>query len=178
MFVWAGGGVAAGNAMFGGVVGEGAAAQDVAGSQGGATGESQEAWLQLGVSLSGGVAGKGVPVRIRTAAAPDKSAHDKLSKTAVVILAILVGAPTVILALLVVGFCFCHCLLVLQGKTTREFLRPDRVTLQERMRKTILFAKRGRSLLDGNRAVEGEGDLVEGGNGDAALRDDPFWQQV
>lgn len=43
-----------------------------------------------------------------------------------VVLAWLLGIPTALLVLLMLGFCCCHIYLVIRGHTTREFLRPDR----------------------------------------------------
>lgn len=55
---------------------------------------------------------------------PDSGAA---SETALIVIACLIGIPAALLVLLTVAFCFCHVYLVCKGRTTREFLRPDRV---------------------------------------------------
>lgn len=70
--------------------------------------------------------------------------HKNMSEKAVFILSGIVVIPTVLLLLITAFFCMCHVFLVARGRTTREFLRPERVRASL---KGTLFAGRGISFV-------------------------------
>ncbi|CAD7967107.1 unnamed protein product [Amoebophrya sp. A25] len=57
--------------------------------------------------------------------------HHHFSPGTLIVLMLVVGIPTALLVLVVIGFCLCHLFLVFRGLTTREFLRPERVVPPE-----------------------------------------------